>query len=64
MQIPKKKLDKVKPISSCEQFKACAIFLNAGKYMSIDKGPIAESIPSIKMIFVRFAEVSIGMRHF
>jgi hypothetical protein len=26
--------------------------------MSMDNGPIAESMPSIKIIFVRFAEVS------
>jgi hypothetical protein len=35
------------------------MFLKAGKYMSMDKGPMADKMPSIKIIFVRFAEVSI-----
>jgi hypothetical protein len=57
--MPKKKLDNVYPISSCEQFSAKAMFLKAGKYMSMDKGPMADKIPRIKIIFVRLAEVGI-----
>jgi hypothetical protein len=45
-----KKLDKEKPTFSIVVCRSSAITLNPGRYMSMDSGPIAVSMPNIKII--------------
>jgi hypothetical protein len=49
-QIPIKKLDNEKPTFSIVVCRSSAITLKPGRYMSMESGPIAVSIPNIKMI--------------
>ena len=49
-QIPMKKLDKEKPNFSIVVWRSSAITLNPGRYMSMESGPIAVSMPNINMI--------------
>jgi hypothetical protein len=49
-QIPIKKLDKEKPTFSIVVCRSSAITLKPGRYMSMESGPIAVSMPNIKMI--------------
>lgn len=47
--IPIKKEDKEREICATVVFRSAAIAGNPGKYMSIEKGPIADKLPSIKI---------------
>jgi hypothetical protein len=49
MEIPIKKEDKDKVTLSIELFNPAAIDGKAGKYMSIDSGPMADINPNIKI---------------